>query len=56
MRTGALAGRVSAGISAFVYALHCTDDSVAFVGLWYGLTIALCTLVGGILGPRLLRW
>jgi hypothetical protein len=55
-RTGALAGRVSGGISAFVYALHCTDDSVAFVGLWYGLTIALCTGIGALLGPRLLRW
>lgn len=55
-RAGALAGRASGGISAFVYALHCTDDSMAFVGLWYGLTIALCTGVGALLGPRLLRW
>ena len=55
-RAGALAGRASGGISAFVYALHCTDDSVAFVGLWYGLTIALCTAIGALLGPRLLRW
>jgi hypothetical protein len=55
-RTGALAGRVSGGISAFVYALHCTDDSVAFVGFWYGLTIAFCTGIGALLGPRLLRW
>jgi hypothetical protein len=53
---GAVAGRAASGISAFVYALHCTDDSIAFVALWYGLTIALCTVIGGILGPRLLRW
>lgn len=53
---GAVAGRAAGGISAFVYALHCTDDSFAFVALWYGLTIALCTVVGSLLGPRLLHW
>lgn len=55
-RAGALAGLSGGGISAFVYALHCTDDSVAFVALWYGLAIALCTAIGALLGPRLLRW
>jgi hypothetical protein len=55
-RAGALAGLAGGGISAFVYALHCTDDSVAFVALWYGLMIAFCTAVGALLGPRLLRW
>ena len=53
---GALAGLAAGAISAFVYALHCTDDSLAFVSIWYGLTIALCTLVGALLGPPLLRW
>jgi hypothetical protein len=56
VRTGALAGLVAGGISAAAYALHCTDDSLPFVALWYGGTIALCTLVGATLGPRLLRW
>jgi hypothetical protein len=51
-----LAGLAAGGISAFVYVLHCTDDSLAFVALWYGLTLALCTAVGALLGPRLLRW
>lgn len=37
-------------------ALHCMDDSVPFVALWYGGTIASCTLAGAMLGPRLLRW
>ncbi len=49
---GALAGRAAGSISALVYALHCTDDSLTFVALWYGLAIALCTVVGGLLGPR----
>ena len=50
MRAGAFAGRASGGISAFVYALHCTDDLVAFVGIRYGLTIAFCTGIGACLG------
>jgi hypothetical protein len=55
-RSGALAGLVAGSISATAYALHCTDDSLPFVALWYGATIALCTLAGAKLGPRLLRW
>jgi hypothetical protein len=55
-RTGALAGLVAGGISATAYAFHCMDDSLPFVALWYGGTIALCTLAGATLGPRLLRW
>ncbi|MEW6449108.1 MAG: DUF1109 domain-containing protein [Pseudomonadota bacterium] len=55
-RAGALAGLVAGGISATAYALHCTDDSLPFVALWYGGTIVFCTLAGAKLGPRLLRW
>ncbi len=54
--TGAFVGLVSGGISAMAYALHCTDDTLPFVAIWYGGTIVLCTLAGAILGPRLLRW
>ncbi len=55
-RAGALAGLVAGSVSATAYALHCVDDSVPFVALWYGGTIALCTVAGAALGPRLLRW
>ena len=55
-RTGAVAGLVAGGVSAMAYALHCTDDSLPFVAVWYGGTIVLCTLAGAALGPRLLRW
>ncbi len=55
-RAGALAGLVAGGLSAAGYALHCTDDSLPFIALWYGGTIVLCTLAGTLLGPRLLRW
>ena len=59
-RAGAFVGLAAGGISAVSYALHCTEDSVPFVALWYGGTIAgtiaLCTLAGFKLGPHLLRW
>ena len=55
-RTGAVAGLVAGGVSAMAYALHCTDDSLPFVSVWYGGTIVLCTLAVAALGPRLLRW
>jgi hypothetical protein len=55
-RAGAFAGLVAGGVSAVAYALHCTDDSLPFVAVWYGGTIVLCTLAGAALGPRLLRW
>jgi hypothetical protein len=53
---GALAGLAAGAISALVYAVHCTDDSTAFVAAWYGVTIAGCALVGGLLRPKFLRW
>jgi len=56
VRTGAFAGLISGSVSAMAYALHCTDDSLPFVAVWYGGTIVLCTLAGAALGPRLLRW
>jgi hypothetical protein len=55
-RTGAVAGLVAGGVSAMAYAVHCADDSLPFVAIWYGGTIVLCTLAGAALGPRLLRW
>jgi hypothetical protein len=56
VRAGALTGLLAGGLSAAAYALHCTDDSLPFVALWYGGTIAICTIAGAMLGPRLLRW
>jgi hypothetical protein len=55
-RAGAVAGLVAGTVGAIGYALHCTDDSLPFIAIWYGGTIALCTFAGAKLGPRLLRW
>jgi hypothetical protein len=56
LRTGAVAGLVAGGISATAYALHCPDDSLPFIALWYSGTILLCTFAGAALGSRLLHW
>ena len=55
-RTGAFVGLVAGCISAIGYAFHCVDDSVPFIALWYGGTIALCTFAGWRLGPKILCW
>jgi hypothetical protein len=55
-RTGAFVGLVAGCLSAIGYAVHCADDTVPFFALWYGGTIALCTVAGWKLGPKLLRW
>jgi hypothetical protein len=53
---GALAGVSAAALAASFYALHCVEDSALFVGLWYGLGIALVGVVGYFAGQRFLRW
>jgi hypothetical protein len=44
------------GLGATLYCLHCPEVSAIFVLTWYSLGIALASLLGAALGPRLLRW
>ena len=53
---GAIAGLLSAGLAATLYASHCTDDSPLFVATWYPIAIALVTAVGALVGSRVLRF
>jgi hypothetical protein len=53
---GAVAGLLSAGFAATLYASHCTDDSPLFVATWYPIAIALVTAVGALAGSRVLRF
>lgn len=53
---GTLLGLASGGAAAFAYALHCQDDAVPFVAVWYGLALGISALLGRVLGHRLLRW
>jgi hypothetical protein len=54
--TGALAGAASAGLAAFLYASHCTDDSPLFVATWYPIATLVCAGVGALAGRRFLAW
>src|SRR5262249_20706557 len=53
---GAGAGLFAGAAGAFVYCFHCTESAAPFIAIWYTLGIAAVTLLGALLGPRLLRW
>jgi hypothetical protein len=53
---GAMAGLLSAGLAATIYASHCTDDSPLFVATWYTLSAALVTAIGALVGSRVLKF
>ena len=53
---GAIAGLLSAGLAAALYASHCTDDSPLFVATWYTIATALVTAIGALAGSRVLRF
>jgi hypothetical protein len=54
--TGAIAGVLSAGLAATLYASHCTDDSPLFVATWYTIATAIVTAIGALAGSRVLRF
>jgi hypothetical protein len=55
-RAGFVAGLAGAGLSAMVYALHCTEDSPLFYVTWYGLAIMAVAVLSSVIGARALRW
>jgi hypothetical protein len=54
--TGAVAGLLSAGLAATLYASHCTDDSPLFVATWYTIATAMVTAIGALAGSKVLRF
>ena len=55
-RAGAIAGLFAGAAGAFVYSFHCTEGAAPFIAIWYTLGIVVTTVIGALLGPRLLRW
>ncbi|MDB5654403.1 MAG: hypothetical protein JWQ94_2016, partial [Tardiphaga sp.] len=53
---GAVAGLLSAGLAATLYAAHCVDDSPLFVATWYTLATALVTAIGALAGAKWLKY
>jgi hypothetical protein len=54
--TGAAGGLLAGSTATLAYCLHCPEMGVAFWGAWYLLGMLVPTVVGALLGPRLLRW
>ncbi|HXI07698.1 MAG: NrsF family protein [Bradyrhizobium sp.] len=54
--SGAIAGMLSAGLAATLYASHCTDDSPLFLATWYTLATAIVAAVGALIGSRVLKY
>lgn len=55
-RAGAAAGLVAGALSSSIYAFACTEQSAAFVLVWYTAGIAVTTAIGWLAGPKLLHW
>jgi hypothetical protein len=53
---GTIAGLLSAGIAATLYAIHCPDDSPLFVATWYTLGTGIVAGLGALIGRRVLRY
>jgi hypothetical protein len=53
---GAIAGLISAGLAATLYASHCTDDSPLFVATWYSIATAGVAAAGALIGVKVLRF
>jgi hypothetical protein len=53
---GAIAGLLSAGLAATLYASHCSDDSPLFVATWYTIATALVAAIGALAGSRVLKF
>lgn len=55
-RAGFAAGLLAGAAGAAGYSLGCTEESLAFIAVWYTAGVALSAGLGALLGPRLLRW
>ena len=53
---GAGAGLLAGALAVLAYALHCPEMAAPFLAVWYLVGMAIPTVVGALLGPRLLRW
>jgi hypothetical protein len=53
---GAIAGLMSGGAAAAIYAMHCPEDSPLFYAVWYVIPILAIAALGAALGRRWLRW
>ncbi|MGY3229142.1 hypothetical protein ACVWWJ_000626 [Luteibacter sp. HA06] len=53
---GAAVGVLAGASATMAYCLHCPEMSPAFWSTWYLLGMAIPTVVGALIGPRVFRW
>lgn len=53
---GSCGGLLAGATATITYCLHCPEMDIPFWGVWYVMGMLLPTLLGAVLGPRLLRW
>lgn len=54
--SGAAGGLLAGSTATLAYCLHCPEMGIPFWGAWYLLGMLVPTVIGSLLGPRLLRW
>ncbi|QPC99028.1 NrsF family protein [Qipengyuania soli] len=55
-RAGFLTGLAAGALGTFSYGLSCSFDTVAHLGLWHMVPVAIAALAGRIVVPYLVRW
>ncbi len=55
-RTGWLVGFASGAFALLAYNIHCPNDAVTYIGLWYTSALGMAAIAGRLLVPRFLRW
>jgi hypothetical protein len=53
---GFAVGLLAGALGTIGYSLHCPEESLTFVAIWYSLGILASGGLGALLGPRALRW
>jgi len=53
---GACGGLLAGSLATIAYCLHCPEMEIPFWGVWYLLGLSLSTVIGALIGPRVLRW
>lgn len=55
-RAGLVTGLAAGSLGVLVYSVHCPSNEIAYIGIWYGLAVALVTLAARLVVPPLIRW
>jgi hypothetical protein len=55
-RAGWLTGLAAGAFGTLSYSLHCGENSVHYIALWYGAAVGISALAGRLAVPPLIRW